>query len=267
MDWALVDDKVTLFEHFQRNDIATPAVYVAFGNGKVTHWLADQPGELPRCDLAFTLTTGYGGRGFEHWEYVPSGNVWRFAQRELTEEELLIHGRQTSQQEACMLQCCIGNHPELAGFSRGGLCTIRMMTYQTLSGEIGVGFAHFRMPTGSSYVDNQSAGGLHATVDLATGRICAGKTSTVGAGMVHEHQDTKARFFNVKLPDWQQAIDLCCRAHQSLPGFVFIGWDVIPTEDGPQLLEGNTLWGMPESLPLGQTPFTQCVLSRLQPQA
>ena len=57
------------------------------------------------------------------------------------------------------------------------------------------------------------------------------------------HPDTGIKFKSMKIPYWEQCIDLVCTAHQKLPRIVGIGWDVAITPTGPVLVEGNNYFG------------------------
>ena len=44
------------------------------------------------------------------------------------------------------------------------------------------------------------------------------------------------------MPDWDAAVRYAKLAHRACPNFVFIGWDVAFTDQGPMLIEGNENW-------------------------
>jgi Sugar-transfer associated ATP-grasp len=75
-----------------------------------------------------------------------------------------------------------------------------------------------------------------------------------------------------KLPDWDVALRQVQVAHNACSNFIFIGWDVAFTRDGPMILEGNTNWsaGIYQSLrgePLGLTKFADILATQLQQHA
>ena len=58
---------------------------------------------------------------------------------------------------------------------------------------------------------------------------------------------------------------MALRAHANLPQMFFVGWDVVDTDQGPMLLEGNVVWGgnlaqMAGNAPLGVTGFPETYL-------
>ena len=70
------------------------------------------------------------------------------------------------------------------------------------------------------------------------------------------------------LPDWDAALRHVKAAHNACFNFVFVGWDVAFTPDGPMILEGNTNWspGTYQTLsgkPLGLTKFADILATQL----
>jgi hypothetical protein len=90
-------------------------------------------------------------------------------------------------------------------------------------------------------VDNIHAGGIAASIDLATGRL--GRATDLGVATTsrwHErHPVTDAIILGRILPHWPGALDLVRRAHALIGDRVVVGWDVAILEDGPCLVEGN----------------------------
>lgn len=64
------------------------------------------------------------------------------------------------------------------------------------------------------------------------------------------HPDTGARIEGVRVPFFEEAIELALHAMRILPDAVYIGWDIGVLPDGPIILEGNASW---PNLPLLQT--------------
>ncbi len=54
------------------------------------------------------------------------------------------------------------------------------------------------------------------------------------------HPGTGARVTGRVVPFWRETAQLAVDAHRTLPGRVFIGWDIAITADGPKILEGNS---------------------------
>ena len=54
---------------------------------------------------------------------------------------------------------------------------------------------------------------------------------------------TKVAFQGARIPRYQECIETAFAAHKWLPGVQSVGWDLVPSLDGVQLLEGNDDWG------------------------
>lgn len=56
------------------------------------------------------------------------------------------------------------------------------------------------------------------------------------------HPDTNVVFEKFQIPNYQEALDLACKAHEKFYGIHSIGWDIALTTDGPMIIEGNDNW-------------------------
>ena len=125
----------------------------------------------------------------------------------------------------------------------GSANTMRVLT---MHDEHGVPFiaaaAHrFGAKRSSGPVDNWSAGGLSAGVDLETGELSAGVTSVEFSRMQrHEHHpDTGTRIAGTRVANWDVIRAGIVRIASRLPFLPYIGWDVLATDSGYLIIEGN----------------------------
>lgn len=95
-------------------------------------------------------------------------------------------------------------------------------------------------------VDNITQGGLDALVDLDTGRLGPGARMTPqGRPEFHDHHpDTGARIEGVQVPRWRETVAALLAVHSKYPELPYVGWDVLMTDDGFKLLEGNNMSGL-----------------------
>ena len=119
--------------------------------------------------------------------------------------------------------------------------TLRIVTM--FDGEPFIAVALHRFGVASSVpVDNFSRGGLCCRVDLATGTLGpGGRRAAPGRGLTwHEtHPETGERLAGRAVPMWSEITDAVVDLAGRLPSLPYVGWDVIPTERGPVMLEGN----------------------------
>ncbi len=59
------------------------------------------------------------------------------------------------------------------------------------------------------------------------------------------------------LPDWEELVGVVAAAHDACPDILTVGWDIVITEDGPQLLEANLNWGAQAHQVGGRPPLLE----------
>ena len=63
---------------------------------------------------------------------------------------------------------------------------------------------------------------------------------TDDAGVYYkEHPITKVKFNSVKIPFVKESFEMIKEAHKLIPDIRYVGWDVVITNDGPIIMEGN----------------------------
>jgi hypothetical protein len=256
LDSGPVDDKIEFYVHCQRHSLPTPRIFAVCRAGTVT-WQGDQQ-TLPPENLIFKPTNLSGGAGIEIWTH--SNEAWSRRGSRLSAAELMAHLQELSERTDYLVQRRIENHPGVAQFSLGALCTVRVVTQRPPHGPAAPLCAGIRMPVGESEVDNFAAGGIWATLDCQRGTVTHHGLQHNNADFYDHHPDTKAQIRGAQLPLWPQLLELCNRGHDSYPDFAFVGWDVAITPDGPCLIEANTLWTVTPHCALGETDFVQTFL-------
>ncbi|MDQ3398324.1 MAG: hypothetical protein M3511_11260, partial [Deinococcota bacterium] len=104
-------------------------------------------------------------------------------------------------------------------------------------------------------VDNFTRGGLRAKIDLDTGKMTSAKKHPARTKQEFtRHPETDAQIEGVEVPHWQEVKEGLLQMVAALPFVKFVGWDVVVTEEGFCILEGNN----PPSLGIqGWYPFFQ----------
>lgn len=94
--------------------------------------------------------------------------------------------------------------------------------------------------------DNWSGGGFAAPIDVETGEFghLIGYTPETGLRRLERHPDTGTRVNGEYVPQWERikatVLDVA-ELHREEP---YVGWDVVLTDDGPVVLEGNCAPGI-----------------------
>lgn len=126
--------------------------------------------------------------------------------------------------------------------------TLRLLTMiDPRTGEPFVASGTHRFGTRSSgHIDNWSAGGVSAGIDLDTGALEAAvsppRDESPSADRMENHPDTGAQIAGVELPNWDRSkgtvLDLAAEYGWLWP---YVGWDVVVTDDQGSIavLEGE----------------------------
>ena len=129
-------------------------------------------------------------------------------------------------------------HEGIAELNPTSLNTLRVMSYRR-GNEIVILYAVIRIGRLNQVIDNETAGGIKADIDLQTGRI-----KGVAFGSPKEPLMPKTDVGTVldgyQMPCFQKVLDLVKEMHLRLPYFNLIGWDMSVDKNGnPALIEWN----------------------------
>jgi hypothetical protein len=86
---------------------------------------------------------------------------------------------------------------------------------------------------------------LSIHIDATSGTLGRGRTlPRFGTAWLTEHPDGRAEFVGAALPGWDDARRLCIEAAEALPEVPVVCWEVLLTDGGVRLLEGNLRFGL-----------------------
>lgn len=91
-----------------------------------------------------------------------------------------------------------------------------------------------------SFIDNGSAGGLLAGIDLETGEIVTDAVDEFGH-VFKKHPDSNMVIKGFRYPQWRDMCNMCIEMASSVPEAKWIGWDMAHTENGWVIIEGNSV--------------------------
>ncbi len=217
---------------------------------------------LPHQDLVLKPVAGMHGSGVERLEYdSEAGYCWNDEWQDERKLVATVQQHCSNSSTAMVLQPAYQNHKDLKSLAPLGVSTIRLVTGITRAGHVSPIVAVIRIPGSGAFVDNFSAGGLAAPIDLNTGYLGQSQSHPVFAFATSRGCQLR-QTEHLKVPGWEAVKALACAAHPKLPGYVFLGWDLMVTDAGPRILEVNDEWGadvvqIPGFKPLGQTRFTE----------
>ncbi len=145
--------------------------------------------------------------------------------------------------DACIITDFVQQSSYSAAFHPPTTNTIRILTMiDPESGEPFIAIAVQRMGSSSSMpVDNWSQGGICAEIDLDTGALSRGVSFPCdGVLRWHDaHPETNQAIKGVSVPRWPTIRDTILYTARQLSYLQYVGWDVVVTDDGMRVLEGN----------------------------
>jgi hypothetical protein len=193
---------------------------------------------------------GYHGRGVR--VLVRRGEGFAGAP---TPAALLASLRSDTEFGVYVFQERLHNHPVLAELCGAEtLHTLRIVTLVERDGSCEALYAVLRLGLAGGATDNFEGGltgnGL-ASVDMATGALGPLKLlrdDGCGFVLVPEVPATGVGVEGVRLPDWEEAVEMTREATLRFAPIRTLGWDVGLTPSGPMLMEANAFW-WPRSSP------------------
>ena len=137
-----------------------------------------------------------------------------------------------------IIQSKLEQHPDLAKLNPTSVNTIRVMSYRK-ENEVIILYAVIRIGRKGKVIDNETAGGIKADIDLLTGRI---KGSAFGSPKEKNmpQTDSGAVLDNYLIPSFPEVLEFVKNLHLRLPYFRLIGWDISVDANGkPVMIEWN----------------------------
>lgn len=141
-----------------------------------------------------------------------------------------------------IVESFVVQHPDLNKLSPSAVNTVRIITQLREHNEVEILGCRMRISVNCP-VDNLASGNLAATIDEKTGIINGpGVYSDITKPSVTVHPVTNVTIVGYQIPYWRETIDLVKKAALKHTQNRSIGWDVVITSDGPELIEGNHDW-------------------------
>jgi hypothetical protein len=260
-----IDDKLAFHELCRSHALPSPEILAAFTpTGKLLEFESGQP---PKRDLFVKPRIGLGSDGAERLRWYgilfESNRGLRIRPEDLCG---YLATRARTENRTLLVQPNLSNHPALHASSNANLATARLVTGLSTDGNVFpiCGFIYFAQ-TDQIIPDRYVSVAL---IDVASGRLMSRPQEIWGAKQPN-HQIDSDSDEAYTLPDWETALRHAKIAHQACSNFAFVGWDVVFTDQGPMLLEGNANWSADEyqrlrGEPLGHTKFVDILAMRLR---
>ena len=120
--------------------------------------------------------------------------------------------------------------------------TFRIAT-ENIKGKVRLVCSVLRIGREGKEVDNASQDGIVLGIDSNNGK-CREYAVTEEGEIFYEHPDTKFIFKNHKINNWSTIKNFTIECALKLPEFVYLGWDIALTKEGPIAIEANLGFGL-----------------------
>lgn len=231
-----MNDKLLFAECCEQHGLAAAPVLMVAGAGAVLR-------RVPRAtldqDLFCKPRRGLGARGAARFRRVAPERYQDNAGRELSLDQLVERLRAAA--VPVLVQPCLRNHADLAGFADASLVTIRVVTCLDPEGVPEVTHAMLRVLSKlePEWPCNDEFG---TPIDLADGRLGMVASDRLArcAERLSRHPVTGRPVAGGRLDQWPEVKALALAAHAAFAHRLLVGWDIAVTDRGALLLEGNT---------------------------
>jgi len=140
--------------------------------------------------------------------------------------------------QVMLVQEALRQDERLAAFS-ASVNTIRVVTMLSKAGEAFVVYAFIRFGVGSACVDNFSAGGVAARLDVGTGDLLLPVRDKQNR-LYACHPTSATPFAGFRVPNWQGIVSFALTIQRSFDFYRLLGLDIALAADGePVLIEVN----------------------------
>lgn len=137
-----------------------------------------------------------------------------------------------------IIQKKVIQHPDMSRLNPTSLNTLRVLSFRH-EDEVTILYAVVRIGRKDKMVDNETAGGINADVDLTNGYIkdCAYGTPAEKRILT---TDIGTELKGFKIPSFDKVVSVVKELHKRLPYFHMVGWDFGVDDDGrPVMIEWN----------------------------
>lgn len=137
----------------------------------------------------------------------------------------------------------IRQHPDMAYFNESSVNSIRMETMIDDAGKVRFFNTIVIIGGKGSIVSNTHTGGVMCHINEELGVIDSPGRNPKGERFI-VHPQNGNLLMGKMIPMWKEVMDYSVNLAKVCPEARFIGWDIAITENGPEVIEGNTKPGM-----------------------
>lgn len=185
-------------------------------------------------------TNGFQSRGINTIK--KTDNIWFCNNNEVNKTELKRIIFANKKYKEYLVQEKLINHKVLQSLSNTDVCTLRIITGNKNNKNIEYFTAIFYIPIPEKdYFVREKK--FHVALVNKNGVL---GESYYGPDIINTYKNHKfnnEQIAGLQLPYWHEAVEMSIKIHNQLKQFRFVAWDIVLTDNGAVMLEGNHSWG------------------------
>ena len=166
------------------------------------------------------------------------GSDYEAAMETILSEGRAIHEKHPSKVSRMVLEELIVQDESLAVLHRDSVNAVRATAVLGKDGKIHIYHPWIKVGIGGTFVTSAALNGFDAEIDPQTGIVITDGYQESG-GVFITHPDTGITIKGLQIPKWDEMVRLVDEIMDALPGYRYIGWDLVLTPDGWCVMEGN----------------------------
>lgn len=240
--YHLADDKSVCKEVLEKNSIPTPSTYAIVHSMGEIHKKLEEVKD--KQSMVIKPTNGSRGdgimilkkNGLGEW-MATDGNVVSKSKIVRHISNILFGVYSFDNESKALIEYYIKQHPIFNQIFPGGIFDLRIIIHKKKP-VMGM----LRIPTSRSHGKaNLHQGAIGVAVDMQNGVLGEGFN---GSNYLSEHPDTGFSFKDVKIPGWEEVIEICKKTAYAFP-LDYLGIDIVFDEyQGPMVIEINVRPGL-----------------------
>lgn len=156
----------------------------------------------------------------------------------ILDEGKAINKKHPSRQTSIVIEELIIQSKELAALHPSSINGIRATAIRDKNGMIQILHPWIKCGVGGQFVASAALDGFDAEIDAKTGVIISDGYSENGT-VYKVHPDSGITIKGYQIPRWDELISFVDEIMSKLPDYRYIGWDLVLTDDGWVVMEGN----------------------------
>ena len=166
------------------------------------------------------------------------GEDYKAAMESILSEGAAIHEKHPSKVSRMVLEELIDQDESLAVLHRDSVNGIRATAVRGKDGKIHIFHPWIKAGVGGAFVASAALDGFDAEINEKTGVVITDGYQESG-NVYKVHPDSGITIKGFQIPKWDELVEFVDEIMDALPGYNYVGWDLVLTPNGWCVMEGN----------------------------